>query len=314
MTHHLIARLAQGVLVLLAAFTISFILVQMMPGDAVLIRFLNPEMGMTPEDIARIRLFYGSDAPIPVQYGQSLLAVLSGDLGYSVQSGVPVTEEIATNLPPTLLLAGLGLLTAFALAFVLAWGAVLGPFPALRRWLGSIPALMVSVPVFWVGITLIQLVSFQLGWVSVIAPGPWEKLVLPVLTLALPIAAPIAQILIRNIEDVSTRAFVPVARAKGLSRASVLWRHVLRNAALPTLAIAGVLLGELIAGAVITETVFGLNGLGRLAERSVRTQDIAVLQAIVLISAAAFVAISFLVDLLSLVLDPRLRSHRSLTQ
>ncbi len=81
---------------------------------------------------------------------------------------------------------------------------------------------MVSVPVFWVGITLVQLVSFRLGWVSVITPGPWEKLVL---TLALPIAAPIAQILIRNIEDVSTRAFVPVARAKGLSRAAVLWRH-----------------------------------------------------------------------------------------
>ena len=111
---------------------------------------------------------------------------------------------------------------------------------------------------------------------------------LPVLTLALPIAAPIVQILIRNIEDVSTRTFVPVARAKGLSQGAVLWPQVLRNATLPTLAIAGVLLGELIAGAVVTETVFGLNGLGRLAERSVRTQDIAVLQAIVLISAAAF--------------------------
>lgn len=309
---HLISRLGQGALVLLATFTISFILVQMMPGDAVLIRFLNPEMGMTPEDIARIRAFYGSDAPILVQYFRSLLAVLSGDFGYSVQSGVPVAQEIATNLPPTLLLAGLGLLIALGLAFVLAWGAVLGPWPAVRRWVGSVPALMVSVPVFWVGITLIQLVSFKLGWVSVIAPGPWEKLVLPVLTLALPIAAPIAQILIRNIEDVSTRAFVPVARAKGLSRGAVLWRHVLRNAALPTLAIAGVLLGELIAGAVVTETVFGLNGLGRLAERSVRTQDIAVLQAIVLISAAAFVAISFLVDLVSLAIDPRLRSNRSL--
>ena len=133
---------------------------------------------------------------------------------------------------------------------------------------------------------------------------------LPVLTLALPIAAPIAQILIRNIEDVCLRAFIPVARVMGLSRGVVLRGHVLRNAALPTLAIAGVLLGELIAGAVVTETVFGLNGLGRLAERSVRTQDIAVLQTIVLISAAGFVAISFLVDLVSLAIDPRLKNER----
>ncbi|WP_426032183.1 ABC transporter permease subunit [Cypionkella sp. TWP1-2-1b2] len=158
---------------------------------------------------------------------------------------------------------------------------------------------MVSVPVFWVGITLIQRVSFKLGWVSVIAPGRWEKLVLPVPTLALPIAAAIAQILIRTIEDVSTRAFVPAGRAKGLSRGAVLWCHMLRNAALPTLAIAGVLLGELIAGAAVTQTVFGLNGFGRLAQRSVRTRDIAVLQAIVLISATGFVAISVIVDLVS---------------
>lgn len=161
---HLISRLAQGALVLLATFTISFILVQMMPGDAMLIRFLNPEMGMTPEDIARIRGFYGSAAPILVQYLQLLLAVLSGDFGYSVQSGVPVAQEIATNLPPTSLLAGLGLLTALGLAFLLAWGAVLGPWPALRRWIGSMAALMMSGPVFWVGITLIPLVSFS--WVG----------------------------------------------------------------------------------------------------------------------------------------------------
>lgn len=309
MTGYILGRLAQGVLVLLAAFTVSFVLVQLMPGDAVLIRFLNPDMGMTPEDIARIKVFYGSDAPIPVQYVQSLAAILSGDFGYSVQSGVPVLDEILTNLPPTLKLASLSLLASVLLAAVLAWLAVLGPFAWLRRAVEALPSVMISVPVFWVGIMLIQTVSFQLGWVSVIAPGPWERLVLPVLTIALPIAAPIAQILIRNIQAVQSSPFVGVARAKGASRAAVIWRHVLRNAALPTLAISGVLLGELIAGAVITETVFGLNGLGRLAERSVRTQDIAVLQAIVLISALGFVVINLIVDLLSPVIDPRLRRN-----
>lgn len=168
---------------------------------------------------------------------------------------------------------------------------------------------MVSIPVFWIGIMLIQTFSFQLGWVSVIAPGPWEKLVLPVVALSLPIAAPLAQILIRNIEVVQGLPFVTVARAKGASRRAAIRGHVLGNAILPVLAIGGILLGELIAGAVITETVFGLNGLGRLAERSVRTQDIAVLQAIVLISALAFVLINLAVDLVSAALDPRLRRN-----
>jgi peptide/nickel transport system permease protein len=307
MPRYVLERISQGALVLWVAFTISFILVQLMPGDAVLIRFLNPDMGMTPEDIARIQTFYGSDAPVLVQYATATLAVLSGDLGYSVQSGVPVMEEIVTNLPPTLRLAGLALAAALVLALVVAFAATLAPFCWLRHALGSLPALMISVPVFWVGIMLIQVVSFRLGWVSVINPGPWERLVLPVLTIALPIAAPIAQILLRNIEAVEMRPFVAVARAKGASRFQVIVAHVLKNAALPTLAIAGVLLGELIAGAVVTETVFGLNGLGRLAERSVRTQDIAVLQAIVLISALAFVIVNLVVDLLATAIDPRIR-------
>jgi peptide/nickel transport system permease protein len=307
MTRYILGRIAQGALVLWVAFTISFVLVQLMPGDAVLIRFLNPDMGMTPEDIARIQAFYGSDAPVLIQYVNAALAVLSGDLGYSVQSGVPVMEEIVTNLPPTLRLAGLSLAAALVLALAIAFAATLAPFGWLRRALASLPALMISVPVFWVGIMLIQVVSFRLGWVSVINPGPWERLILPVLTIALPIAAPIAQILLRNIEAVEARPFVAVARAKGASRLRVIVGHVLKNASLPTLAIAGVLLGELIAGAVVTETVFGLNGLGRLAERSVRTQDIAVLQAIVLISALAFVIVNLLVDLLATAIDPRIR-------
>lgn len=307
MSVYLFRRGLQGLLVLWVAFTISFLLVQLMPGDAVLIRFLNPEMGMTPDDIAQIRAFYGSDDPLAVQYLRVAGAVLRGDLGYSVQSGLPVSAELATNLPPTLLLSALSLGVAVTFAGALAFAAVLSPQGPLRWGLSSLPAVLVSVPTFWVGIVLIQLVSFRLGWVPVINPGPWQKLVLPVLTIAVPIAAPLAQILLRNLEIIETRPFITVARAKGASRARVLFAHAARNAALPTLAIAGVLLGELIAGAVITETVFGLNGLGRLAERSVRTQDIAVLQAIVLISAAAFVVISLAVDLASVALDPRLR-------
>jgi len=160
--------------------------------------------------------------------------------------------------------------------------------------------------VFWLGIMLIQVFSFQLGLVSVISPGPVERLVLPVATLAIPISAPLAQILMRNIDEVLTQPFVAVARAKGASRTWVLWKHVARNAVLPTFTIAGVLFGELLAGAVVTEAVYGLNGLGGLTYQAVGNHDTTVLQAIVVISALAFVTINLIVDLLYPVLDPRL--------
>ena len=144
-----------------------------------------------------------------------------------------------------------------------------------------------------------------------INPGEWVGLILPIITLAVPISAPLAQILIRSIDQVQTQPFVAVARAKGASRSGVLWRHVARNALLPALTIAGLLFGELIAGALITETVFGLNGLGQLTQQAVNNQDVAVLQAIVVISAAAFVGINLLVDLLYPLLDPRLKTSAS---
>ena len=182
----------------------------------------------------------------------------------------------------------------------------------LRTAFQSLPSLFISVPVFWLGIMLIQVFSFQLGLVSVISPGPVERLVLPVLTLAIPISAPLSQILMRNIDEVLAQPFVAVAKAKGASHTWVLWRHVARNAVLPTLTIAGVLFGELLAGAVVTEAVYGLNGLGGLTNQAVGNHDTAVLQAIVVISALAFVTINLIVDLLYPVLDPRLGSKLGL--
>ena len=220
---------------------------------------------------------------------------------------MPVSQGLATSLPPTLRLAALGFSTAALLAIALAAAASLAPLAWLRNALQTLPSVFVSVPVFWLGIMLIQVLSFRLGWIPVINPGPWEGLVLPTLTLAVPISAPLAQILLRNIDTVLAQPFVAVARAKGASRAWVLLHHVARNALLPTLTIAGVLFGELLAGAVVTEAVFGLNGLGTLTQQAVGNQDTAVLQAVVVVSAAAFVLINLAVDLLYPLLDPRLR-------
>lgn len=307
MGRFLLRRLGQAAVVLLGAFTVAFALLQALPGDAVLIRFLGSDMGLTPEQIAELRRAYGADAPLWQQYFATLGNFLSGHFGYSIRAGVPVARLIAENLPATLLLAVLALCAACLLATLLAALSQLQGFSWVRGAARSMPSVFVAVPVFWLGIMLIQVFSFQLGLVSVIAPGPVEELVLPVLTLAIPISAPLAQILIRNMDAVLAEPFVAVARAKGARHWFVLSRHVARNALPPTLAMAGVLFGELLGGAVVTEAVFGLAGLGGLTQQAVANQDVAVLQAIVVISAAVFVAISLAVDVAQPLLDPRLR-------
>ncbi|UTL87300.1 ABC transporter permease [Serratia marcescens] len=309
MKRYLAGRIGQAALVLWAAFTLSFILLQVLPGDAILIKFQNPDMGLSPAQIADMRAAYGADVPLWRQYLHTLGSVLHGDLGFSMQAGVPVTALLAANLPATLQLGVLGFAVALLLALIIAFVSNLTGFGWLRSALQMLPSLFVSVPTFWLGIVLIQLFSFRLKLIPIINPGEWQGVILPIATLALPISAPLAQILTRSIDAVQTQPFVAVARAKGASRSGVLWRHVARNAMLPALTIAGMLFGELIAGALITETVFGRSGLGQLTQQAVVNQDVAVLQAIVLISAAAFVIINLLVDLLFPLLDPRLKTQ-----
>ena len=277
MRHALLQRFGHGLLVLWAAFTLSFVLLQVLPGDAVLIKFQNPDLGLSPAQIEEMRVAYGADSPLWQQYGHTLLAMLRGDFGYS-------------------------------LAFALAFASRLPGLRWLSNTLQSLPVLFISLPTFWLGIALIQLFSFQLRLIPVINPTPLQGLILPIVTVAIPISAPLAQILMRSLDQVATQPFVAVARAKGLSETAVLWRHVTGNALLPVLNIAGLLLGELIAGALITETVFGRSGLGQLTQQAVNNQDIAVLQAVVMISALGFVLINLLVDLLMPLLDPRLQT------
>ncbi|ELY6282568.1 ABC transporter permease [Cronobacter sakazakii] len=304
------ARVGQALLVLWASFTVSFVLLQLLPGDALAIKFQNPELGLNAAQIAQMRTAYGADAPLWRQYLESLGGAVRGDFGFSLQAGVPVSALLAASLPATLRLAALGFTLALVIAVLLAALSTLSYGRALRRAFAALPSLFVAVPTFWLGITLIQLFSFQWRLIPVINPGFWEGLILPVMTLAVPISAPLAQLLIRNIDVVMHQPFVTVARAKGASHRGVLWRHVARNALLPVLTVAGLLLGELIAGALVTETVFGLNGLGQLTRDAVNNQDLAVLQAIVLVAALGFVLINLLVDLLYLLLDPRLSLSR----
>ncbi|MET4100293.1 peptide/nickel transport system permease protein [Agrococcus sp. UYP10] len=299
-------RTGQAALVVVATFVLAFLLLQALPGDAIVARYASPELGLTAAQLDELRAVYGTDQPIWVQLWQSAAGFLTGDLGTSLQSGASVETLLAAALPSTLLLASLGFVVAVLLAVGIAVAATNGR-GWLRRGFRSLPPLFVSIPVFWLGIVLLQVLSFRLGLVPVINASPAEALILPVLTIAVPIAAPLAQVLIRSIDDTVAEPFIAVARSRGAGPGWVLSREVARNALLPTLTIAGVLFGELVAGAVVTETVFARSGLGRLTQEAVANRDIPVLQAIVVISAVGFVVINLVVDLVSPAIDPRLR-------
>lgn len=303
-----VLRRAGGALLVLAlAFAAAYLLLAALPGDGVLARYGSPELGLTPAQLDEIRSAYGADRPLFERFLETATAFLGGDFGYSLQSGAAVADLIAVALPSTLTLAALGLAVAVFVAVTIAFTATYGATAPLRGLFRNLPPLFVSLPVFWVGIILIQVFSFQLGWVPLIGADPVEALVLPVLTLAVPIAAPLAQVLIRSIDEVAEQPFVAVVRSRGASTSWLLWRNIARNALLPTVTMAGVLFGELVGGAVVTETVFGRPGIGQLTAQAVANRDTPVLLAIVVISTVTFVVINLVVDLLYPLLDARLR-------
>ena len=306
-TAQILRRIGQAVLVLLVTFTLAFILLSALPGDAVTARYASPDLGLSPAQLEEIRESYGADQPLISQFFLSLGGFLTGDLGFSVQYGTPVATMIAEAFPGTFILA----ILAFALAVVLALGisilATLDRFSWIRNIFNALPPLFISLPSFWLGIMLIQVVSFRLGWVPVIGASTGQALILPTITLSIPIAAPLAQVLIRSIEEVKNQPFVAAVRARGASEMWIFFRNVLRNALLPTLTMAGILFGELVGGAVVTETVFGRAGIGAMTVNAVANRDTPVMLAIVVIAAAIYVLINLIVDLLYPVLDARLR-------
>jgi len=303
----LLRRVGQAFLVLAFAYTGAYILLSALPGDAVMARYSSPELGLSDSQIAEIRESYGIDRPFLVRYFESIAALLRGDFGYSVQSGAKVSDLIAEALPSSLVLASIAIVGAVFLAVVIAFTASYGRGAWLRGLFRNLPPLFVSLPVFWIGIVLIQVFSFKLGLIPVIGASDAQALVLPVITLMIPIAAPLAQVFLRSIDEVREQPFVSVVRARGASTSWLLWRNVAPNALLPALTMAGLLFGEIVGGAIVTEAVFGRVGIGSLTAQAVANRDTPVLLAVVVIATAVFVTINLVVDLLYPVLDARLR-------
>jgi peptide/nickel transport system permease protein len=308
MRRYVIKRLAQALGVLWAAYTVSFFVLNYLPGDPVsAMAGAGADSGqIDPAQIAALRHQYGFDKPVLVQYADYLGKAVRGDFGDSVSTGRPVTSTLADALPQTLQLTGAALLLAVVFGGGLAMLATYTTQRWLRQLLLSLPPLGVSVPTFWVGLVLVELFSFRARWFPAFGNDGLPGLVLPAVTLAIPTGALVAQVLAKSLLTALDQAYVETARAKGAGRLRIHLRHALRNASLPALTIVGLLAGQLIAGSVVVETVFSRDGLGRVTAAAVTAQDIPLVQGVVVFGALIFVVANLLVDLVYPLLDPRI--------
>jgi peptide/nickel transport system permease protein len=312
MARYLIQRVLASIPVMVMVATAVFLLLFLTPGDPAAV-ILGPDA--TAERVAELRARLGLDQPVYVQLGSWYLRVLRGDLGRSIFENRPVTEAIMSRAEPTLLLTALATLIAVTLG--LAMGLVAALFRG--RWQDNGAMLVaiggVSMPTFWLGLNLIFVFGVVLGWLPVagyepLSSGVWESLrylILPSVTLGLFQAALLARLTRSMMLETLGDDYVRTARAKGLAEHAVVMRHAFRNAAIPLLTVIGLIFAALIGGAVITEQVFNIPGVGRMLIQAVARRDYPVVQGVVMIVAALYVLINLLVDLLYGYLDPRLR-------
>ena len=289
-----------------------FVAIRVLPGDPVLV-MAGPEAN--PEVVARLRAAMGLDRPLVIQYADWLSGALRGELGTSLQYDVPVGALIVSRLPVTLPL------TAMAACFTLLIAMPLGVYAATRaRRPGDYLTMLVAqaglaVPSFWAGLLLILLFSVRLGWFRSGGFEGWSlgfwaavrSLLLPAVALGLFQAAVLIRATRSSLLEVLGEEYVRTARAKGVSERVVILRHALRNALIPVVTVAGLQLGQLLAGSIILESVFALPGLGRLALGAITARDLPVVQGVTLFVASCIVVINFAVDLSYAWLDPRIR-------
>lgn len=298
--------------VLLIVATVGFFLIYLTPGDPAAV-MLGPDA--TQEDIETLHRLIGLDKPLLTQLYLWYVRILRGDLGYSIFLQRPVLQAIFERLQPT------ALLTLLSLVLGVTVGVPAGIVAAVRRnsWLDqasmSVALFGVSVPHFWLGLNLILLFSVYLGLFPVAGYVPVEQsvagalrsLTLPSVTLGLSASALIARMTRSCMLEVLGQDFIRTARAKGNAERRVIYRHALRNAMIPTVTVIGLAMGSLLAGAVVTETVFALPGVGRLVISSVMRRDYPVVQGVLMFTAAVYMVVNLLIDLAYVYLDPRVK-------
>ena len=304
MTRYLVQRLLSALLTIWVTTVIVTMLIHAVPGDPV--RIMYAQWQASPEQIEAVRQNLGLDRSVPVQYWMFLKRVSKGDLGRSIQGDQPVASILATRFPPTLLLATTSLIIATTI------GLSLGFIAAYRRGsivdVGAMVAAIVgvSIPHFWLGMMLLFAFSLKLGWLPV-AGSDLRTLILPALTLGLANAAILARLTRSAMIDIFDQDFVRTARAKGLPRSVVLYRHALRAGLVPIVSMMGLQFAYMMGGAIVVENVFAWNGIGRLAIEAVFARDYPVIQGFILVFATVVVLVSVVIDILYAWLDPRIR-------
>lgn len=298
-------RIGQAVLVVLLAYVFTFTVITVLPGDPISAQLRNPESAFSEAEIAKLVAYYGLDRPLLEQLWHSLSAFLVGDLGISLRTHLPVTDMIGAALPSTLALAGSALGLAVLLAGLVAFGTQVLPPRLGQGVLRSFPSLFLSVPNFVIGLLLINVFAFGLGLFRIVDPESGWGTFFAALALAIPVSAQIAEVLIANLDREARQEYATVVRSRGISQVRAFFTHLLKPASLPAVTVLALMVGELLGGSVITEFVFGRNGIGSLIQKSVVSQDLPALQGVVALTAVVFVVANLIADLSYPLLDPR---------
>lgn len=300
----MIKRFLATIPVVLGVLLLTFLLVHLVPGDPVDVMLGE---SATVADRSALRESLGLHQPLHTQFWQYLTNLVQGDLGQSIHSQQAISEMIKARFPNTVLLA----LVALVIALII--GVPLGIFAALKagRW-QDLAVMLVSVrlsamPAFWLGPMLMLIFAVWLGWLPVSGMEQPSAIVLPALTLGFGLSAILTRMTRTSLLEVLNQDYIRTARAKGLSETSVILHHALRAALLPIITIVGLQMGGLLAGTVITETIFSWDGIGLLLVESIEKRDYPVTQACVLVIALSYVMVNFVADFLYQIADPRVR-------
>jgi ABC-type dipeptide/oligopeptide/nickel transport system permease component len=304
MPRRIIERFLVSLAVIFGAVTLIFLVLNWLPGDAAT---LIAGDDANPDTVQQLRVKLGTDRSLGSQYRSYLAGVVRGDLGTSYITREPVAKRLAAQLPATLTL------TFSACGVALVLGVGLGVLSVLYRgrWLDqviqSLSLFLVSMPSFWLGMLLILVFSVQLGWLPIIDNGGFLPSVLPIVTLGMWLSVPLQRMVRDGMLDGLHEPYVTTLRAKGLGERRIFYVHVLRNALTSTITLLGVLVGESLSNAVIIETLFARQGIGRTTVEAIGQKDIPVVQGAILISSVAYVLVNLLVDLSYTLVDPRTR-------
>lgn len=304
MLRYVIQRIVAALITIWVTTIAVTLLIHAVPGDPV--RIMYAKFHTPDEQIEAIRASMGLDQPIHIQYVTFVGRVLQGDLGRSIVGDQPIGDMLLTRFPPTLVLATTSLLIAVAIGLSLGFLAAYRRGTVIDVSAMIVAVVGVSIPHFWLGLMLLFLFALELGWLPV-AGADWRSLILPAVTLGVANAAVLARLTRSVMIDIFDQDFVRTARAKGLPRAVVLYRHALRAGLVPIVSTMGLQFAYMMGGAIVVENVFAWNGVGRLAIEAVLARDYPTIQGFILVFASVVVLVALVTDLLYAWLDPRVR-------